>query len=281
MSQFNIQDIINQLTAQRKQDLGRIEGLFDQFGVTARQDVGDAFTKARGSQAQDLISRGLSQTTKRATGRTDLLAQEQRAQQRIGEQVAGQKAGFLERQIVDPSLISNLIAQASAVNTNPVRAQLGATPGQASINAGTGFGSSGIIRPGGGGGGGGGATRGSSGIIRASGGGGGSAGTGARVIQSPRAELSTGGSAATGARTISAPRPAASTQAAGGGASLRSGQASGTGSISSTETGEGFETQTGQATPTAIPKDKKKEDEGRFFSPTQGFFISNRLRNRG
>lgn len=249
----SIQGIIDQLTAQRAKDLSRIEGLFDQFGVTARQDLEQTLVKQKAQRQQDLISRGLSQTTKRATSMSDLAAQGARGRAAIGEQVAQQKAGFLERQLVDPSLITNLITQAAATNTQPVSAALPASPGQAAINAGQ----SGMIRANRGGGGGGGGAGGGGGFsgFGVRGGSGGSGGgafvIGARGTQAAGTPSTSG--VTQGARTIQSPTAGtAAVSGTTGQASLRSGQASGTGSIRSTETGKGFETQTGQDRPTAI-----------------------------
>lgn len=237
--------IIKSLTQQRQADIGRIEGLFDQFGVTARQDLETTLKKAGASQERDLIRRGLSQTTRFATGRTDLAEKGARGRARIDEQVAGQKAGFLERQLVDPSLITSLISQAAAVDTTPRNIQVGAS----NVGAPT-FG----LRPGDPGTGGGGGSSGSPGIssfgLR---GGSSSPGQGARVIPSPNAAPTQGTTPGTtrGARVISGAQTASAGSTAGQ-ASLRSGQASGTGSIRSTATGQGFETRTGQAQPNAI-----------------------------
>lgn len=259
-SNFNLQGAIDSLKAERTRDLGRIEGLFENFGVTAKQDLADTLVQTQARNTQSAISRGLSQTTRRQSQQTGLDIQGARGRARIDEQVAGQKAGFLERQLIDPSLITNLVSQAAAVNTTPVRAQLGATAGQAAINAGTGPGSSGLIRPGGGGGGGGASPGGSSGLIRAAGGGG-SAGAvqGARVIPSPNAAPQTGttpgstpSAGTSGARVVTNTPTNTPPSGTTGQASLRSGQASGTGSIRSTATGQGFETQTGQAQPSAL-----------------------------
>jgi hypothetical protein len=229
----NIQGIIDQLTTQRKADVSSIEGLFDTFGVTAKQDVSTAFEKARATQSQDLISRGLSQTTKRTTGRTDLLEKELRAGQRIDEQVAGQKAGFRASQLVDPSLITNLIQGASAVDTTPVQA-FGGINSAALNRPNSAFDRSGIDQAN---------ARSATNNANLQ---------GARTIT--RASQSQGG-ATQGARTIPSPNaaPSVGTPAGTGGApSLRSGQASGSGSIRNTQTGQGFETKTGQDAPTAI-----------------------------
>jgi hypothetical protein len=257
-SSRDLEAIIKSLTQQRQTDVGRIESLFDTFGVSAKQDLATSFEQARARDVQDLQRRGLSQTTRATTQRTDLLEKEKRGAARIDEQVAGQKAGFLERQLIDPSLITSLIQQASAVDTTPRQAFVGASSEQ--LNA-PGFG----VRPAGQGGGGGGSPGTSSFGFR--GGSGGPSGPASIVTREGRfspaqfaasrngpsrdAQSGGGGAQSTGARVIPSPTAAPATGTTGQ-ASLRSGQASGSGSIRSTATGTGFETRTGQAQPNAI-----------------------------
>jgi len=237
-SSRDLDAIIKALTQQRQTDIGRIEGLFDQFGVTAKQDLATTLEKAGASQERDLIRRGLSQTTRFATGRTDLAEKGARGRAGIDEQVSAQKAGFRERQLVDPSLITNLIFQAAAANTPPSQTFVGAS--SAKLNAPNSV----FERPPAGGGGSSSNPGPSTFGLR---GGSSTPGLAARVIPSPNAAPAVGVTPGTisGAQVASAGSTV-------GQASLRSGQASGTGSIRNTATGQGFETRTGQETPTAL-----------------------------
>lgn len=131
-SSQEIQKIIEQLSKDREKQLGEIRGLFSQFGVAARQDIVEQVTQAQGRAEQDLISRGLSQTTIRPGVLGQISRQGQREERRVGEQVAGLEAGFLERQLVDPGLITQLISQASAVDTSRINVGVGATTAQTS-----------------------------------------------------------------------------------------------------------------------------------------------------
>jgi hypothetical protein len=123
-SQAQIQALIQQLSQQRTSQLSQIEQLFQDFGVSAKQDITEATAERGAQEEQSLVRRGLGSTTI-VGGRLGRIAREgARETRRVDEGVARQKAGFLERQLIDPSTILNLIQQASAAPNPNERVQV-------------------------------------------------------------------------------------------------------------------------------------------------------------
>lgn len=172
-----IQGLIQQLSQQRTSQLGQIEKLFEQFGLSARQDITEQTAERSAQEKQRLITSGLGNTTIVGPRLGRIAREGAREKRRVGEQVARQKAGFLERQLIDPNTILNLIQQSSAAPDPRQKVQVRGP-------AGSRFGSSGIgtssfgIRPSGQSAG----VGGSSGARTLSGGNLGSAARGSRII---------------------------------------------------------------------------------------------------
>lgn len=187
MSAFNITDIIKRFEAAQlaanKANEDRYQQILSSLsgqGAAARRRVDQQATQAGGAADQDLISRGLGNTTIRQSVQRGVASDKELANQSIDEQVAGMRAGVMERRNdegPDLSMYANLIQAASAAGDPNRRTQ---------AFIGRGVPAGGI----GGGGGGGGSSGGGSfgggrgGLIRfGEGGGGGGGGTDASIVR--------------------------------------------------------------------------------------------------
>lgn len=74
---------------------GEAMNLIDQIGASARTEIQDQAARAQASGAQDLVSRGLGNTTIRSAMQRGIMADTQRALGAQAEREAGQKAGLL------------------------------------------------------------------------------------------------------------------------------------------------------------------------------------------
>lgn len=124
MPELNVQDLIAEFVSEREranqanesryaqlvellqQLQGRATGLhqqqlgmFDRFGQKATREAREMGQQRRGTTEQDLISRGLGNTTIRTSALRDVGEQTQDRLQDIAEQVAAQKAGVLGQQV--------------------------------------------------------------------------------------------------------------------------------------------------------------------------------------
>lgn len=205
MSAFNITDIIKRFEAAQQSANKANEDRYQQIlsslsgmGGSARRRVDQQATQAGGAADQDLISRGLGNTTVRSSVQRGIASDKELANQTIDEQVAGMKAGVMERRNdegPDLSMYANLIQAASAAGDPNKRTQ-------AFIGRGVPAGGSG----GGGGGGAGGAGGGASGLIRFGGGGGGGGGTDASIRYGPTGMLTPPVPTAAAAAGVTPPR---------------------------------------------------------------------------
>jgi len=174
MSAINLNDIMrrfeaaqlaaNQANEKRYQDiLASLSGM----GTAARTRVAQQKTQAQGGADQDLISRGLGNTTIRQSVQRGIASDAELANQSIDEQVTGMRAGVMERRNdtgPDLSMYANLLqAAAAAGDGSKITAQVPRgtpstpiAPGGFIGSGGTGSGG-GMIGTGGTGGGGGGA----------------------------------------------------------------------------------------------------------------------------
>lgn len=143
LAQYN--NLLNSVAATKKSILGK-GGMYSKAGamlanqgVSAKADIDEQTKNQLGSTEQDLISRGLGNTTIRSNMLNGVQRQGQREKTRVDESVAAARAGLLERQagmasqlggleadsilsksIEGPDLSQylNLIAQLSAANTS-------------------------------------------------------------------------------------------------------------------------------------------------------------------
>lgn len=166
---------------------GQAESYIQNIGNAARQRIAETGIQQKGLADQDLISRGLGNTTVRTSAMRGIASDTERQMQAADEMEMTAKAGLMERRAgletdigrmkasaiegrydrgPDMSLYANLLQAASAGQTSPVTATVSRSPGPVM------FGSSS------------GASGGSSGGFNtaSSGGGGGSSGSGVRVI---------------------------------------------------------------------------------------------------
>jgi hypothetical protein len=165
---------------------GQAESYIQNIGNAARQRIGETGIQQKGLADQDLISRGLGNTTIRTSAMRGIASDTERQMQSADEMEMTAKAGLMERRAgletdigklkasaiegrydkgPDMSMYANLLQAASAGQTSPVTATVSRSPGPVM------FGSSS------------GASGGSSGGFNtASSGGGGNSGSGARVI---------------------------------------------------------------------------------------------------
>lgn len=95
-NQKRLQQIVGNLDANGNPVDGAT-GLLGSIGATAKSRVQESSTKAAGVADQDLISRGLGNTTIRSSVQRGIQTDENRAMQDIDNAVAQQKAGVLER----------------------------------------------------------------------------------------------------------------------------------------------------------------------------------------
>lgn len=106
--------VVGSLATQRTAQLTSIERLFKQFGTSAKRDIRDQTKQLQASSEQDLISRGLSQTTISGGRLGSIARQGRREESRISERVAQNLAGFRTGQLVSPGLITSSIERAAA-----------------------------------------------------------------------------------------------------------------------------------------------------------------------
>jgi len=121
--QFNQEDILKQIQKkQRKANAAneaRYQGILDQYsnlGQAGMARIGQAEQQALASGTQDLASRGLGNTTIRGSMSRGVASDAELARQQLGESVATQKAGVMERRTdegPDMGLYTNLLMQAS------------------------------------------------------------------------------------------------------------------------------------------------------------------------
>ena len=93
--------LMGQVHEVKNQVLGE-GGIFDQqknlmsgYGETASRDIGERETKALAESEQDLVTRGLGNTTIRGTARRGIRADTEKARGALTENIAGMQAGLL------------------------------------------------------------------------------------------------------------------------------------------------------------------------------------------
>lgn len=173
MSAFSLADIVSRFekaqadaNAANEQRYQQILSSLGGQGKSAYRRIDQGTTQALGASDQDLTSRGLGNTTIRSTAQRGIRSDAENAKLAVDEQVAGMKAGVMERRNdigPDFSMYANLLQQAAASNTKPLSVQVprgvpaGGIGGGGGAGGGGGLiGQTGLIQPGGGGGGGGG-----------------------------------------------------------------------------------------------------------------------------
>lgn len=147
-----------------RQYFAQANSLIQDIGSSAIEDINRGSERSFAMGRQHLISSGLSNTTITNSLIRGTEEDRRREMERVEEQRATAQAGLNERQAgaelgasgniaqfmaarndigPDPASYAGLIQAASATNTSPIQASLGASAGQAPINAGQ----SGLIRP--------------------------------------------------------------------------------------------------------------------------------------
>ena len=116
-------DILKKLQKQQnkanKANESRYQGILDQYsnlGQAGMTRIGQQEQQALASGTQDLASRGLGNTTIRGSMARGVASDAELARQQLGESVATQKAGVMERRTdagPDLSLYSNLMMNAA------------------------------------------------------------------------------------------------------------------------------------------------------------------------
>lgn len=150
---------LNSGRASMRQYYEKAQGLVQDIGASALQDVERGSERAFAQGRQSLISSGLSNTTLTANLARGTEEDRQRAALRVEEQVAQQQAGIAQnragaelgasggiasfianRNDVGPDIgqYAGLIRDAAAANTQPVQASLPARSGMPAINTGGG-----------------------------------------------------------------------------------------------------------------------------------------------
>ena len=118
-----------------------ILGMYGNLGQAGMARIGQAEQQAMASGTQDLASRGLGNTTIRGSMARGVASDAELARQQLGESVATQKAGVMERRTdegPDMGLYSNLLMQAaqgqqrstggSSFSIAPIPSQMASTP---------------------------------------------------------------------------------------------------------------------------------------------------------
>jgi hypothetical protein len=77
--------------------LAQAEGQMSEFGQTGQRQIQQDLLRQLAGSEQDLITRGLGNTTVRSSVRRGIRSDAEQARQSLGERVATQKAGLLER----------------------------------------------------------------------------------------------------------------------------------------------------------------------------------------
>ena len=77
--------------------LAQAEGQMSEFGQTGQRQIQQDLLRQLAGSEQDLITRGLGNTTVRSSVRRGIQSDAEQARQSLGERVATQKAGLLER----------------------------------------------------------------------------------------------------------------------------------------------------------------------------------------
>jgi hypothetical protein len=118
-----LQDILKQLqqaqtsaNAANEQRYQDILGLYSNLGKTGTAQIQENEAQQQAKATQDLTSRGLGNSTVTSSVSRGIANDAQFAQQALQEQIAGQKAGVMERrtdQGPNMSMYANLLQQAS------------------------------------------------------------------------------------------------------------------------------------------------------------------------
>lgn len=99
-NQERYQQILSTLGGLEQQVSGRYTaaaGELSKLGQAGRTRIGTQATKAVAATEQDLITRGLGTSTIRMTAQRGIMSDAERARQELGEGLAAQRAGLLER----------------------------------------------------------------------------------------------------------------------------------------------------------------------------------------
>ena len=131
------------LVTQRYDDA---EGLLQTLGQSDRERIDMGAHRAKASSDQDLISRGLGNTTVREAAERGVTDDQNRAHREVTEQVSAQRAGVLQNRASQEANLGNFMAQMMEARTDAypdvgLFSQLIAQAGQAEGAAGGGGGS--------------------------------------------------------------------------------------------------------------------------------------------
>lgn len=143
-----LRQLVGDLTDRGEQEPGGARGLLGEFGQSASDQLRRRTAQTGGSLEQDLISRGLGNSTILSSVRRGVERDRAEGQRDIDERVARQRADILaavNQQGPDPGLVANLVRQAAAADTSPRVARIGAGGTGGFSGGGTGRSSGGTI----------------------------------------------------------------------------------------------------------------------------------------